>query len=252
MKLPTKGEPAARVMERLRAHRGQDTDWRDGKTLAGVFHADARVEQVAQDAMRLYMWDNALDPRLTPSLLELETQVVHQAASHLHGDASVVGNFTSGGTESVMLAVKTARDWARVHRPQITRPQVVLPLTAHPCFHKAAHYLDVEAVIVPVDPRTLTVTAESMAAAVTDRTILLVGSAPSYAHGIIAPISDLGALAIERGLLLHVDACVGGFLLPLFEELGAQPQQIATGGPEVSWRENVPKPFCFVCRKWRD
>ena len=155
MKIPPRGQKSEDVLKHLGAYRQKDTNWRDGKTLAGVFHADERVEHVAEEALRAYMWENALDPRLVPSLLQLEKEVIAQAATHLGGDENTVGNFTSGGTESVILAVKTARDWARIHRPHIEKPQMVLPITAHPCFHKAAHYLNVEAVIVPVDPRLL-------------------------------------------------------------------------------------------------
>jgi len=132
----------------------------------------------------------------------------------------VVGNFTSGGTESIILAVKTARDHARATRPTVTRPEVILPVTAHAAFQKACHYLDVVPVRVPVDTTTFKADVDAIGRAITPNTVLLVGSAVSYAHGVVDDIPALGALAQERGLLLHVDGCMGGFLLPYFRRLG--------------------------------
>jgi glutamate/tyrosine decarboxylase-like PLP-dependent enzyme len=140
-------------------------------------------------------------------------------ASLLGGDSSVCGNMTTGGTESLLMAVKTARDWARKHRPEITSPEIVLPVTAHPAFDKAGSYFDVKMVHVPVrgDFRADT---EAMREAITDDTIMLVSSAPSYPHGVVDPIEELGAIAQEYGLLFHTDSCVGGFMLPFIRDLG--------------------------------
>jgi sphinganine-1-phosphate aldolase len=146
---------------------------------------------------------------------------VAMAVAHLRGDEDCVGNFTSGGTESCMLAVKTARDYARSERG-IAEPEIILPVTAHACFQKAAHYFDMKMHLVPVDPDTWKVRPGDMAAAINPNTILLVGSACQYAHGVVDPIPELGALALERNLLLHVDGCIGGFVLPYFRRLGAQ------------------------------
>ena len=143
------------------------------------------------------------------------------AAAHLNGDAEVAGNFTSGGTESIILAVKAARDYARDRRPEITQPELLLPTTAHAAFQKAAHYLDLTPVMVPVDPTTFKADPDAMRRAISPRTVLMVGSAISYAHGVIDPIRELGQIALEHNLLLHVDACMGGFLLPYFRRLGA-------------------------------
>jgi len=115
--------------------------------------------------------------------------------------------------------VKTARDWARAERG-IARPELVLPVTAHACFHKAAHYFDMPLRLVEVDPASWKVRPEAMAAAITPDTALIVGSACQYAHGVIDPIADLGALAQDRGVLLHVDGCIGGWLLPFLRRLG--------------------------------
>ncbi len=141
-------------------------------------------------------------------------------AHHLGGDKNVVGNFSSGGTESIILAVKAARDCYRNKRPGIKTPEMVLPTTAHAAFHKAAHYLGIMVVPVPVDPQTFKIQADDVRRAITNNTIMLVGSAPSYAQGVIDPISELGEIALEKDLWLHTDACMGGFLLPYFKRLG--------------------------------
>ncbi|MBM4269752.1 MAG: aspartate aminotransferase family protein [Deltaproteobacteria bacterium] len=221
MRIPARGLPREALFARLEQFRSRDVDWRSGRTWAYVYDAGREAEDVVKQAFTSYLCENALDPTAFPSALRLENELIAMAAAHLGGDAEVVGSFTSGGTESIFLAVKTARDHARVHRPEIGRGQIVLPETAHAAFHKAAHYLDVEPVVVPVDPTTFRADVGAVRDAIGPRTILLVGSAVSYAHGVVDPIRELGALARERGLLLHVDGCMGGFLLPYLAQLGA-------------------------------
>jgi glutamate/tyrosine decarboxylase-like PLP-dependent enzyme len=130
------------------------------------------------------------------------------------------GTATTGGTESVILAVKSARDYARKTRPHITAPKMLLPETAHACFHKAAHYLGVEIVVVDVDPVTLQANVDDARSKMNGDVILVVGSAPGYAHGVVDPIKELAALAMEHGTLMHVDACVGGCVLPFLRDIG--------------------------------
>lgn len=225
LKMPAAGRGRDEVLEELGAFRSRDVSWRDGKTFAYVYHASEEATAVAERAFQMYLWENALDPTVFPSLLELETQIMSMAASHLGGDEKVVGNFTSGGTESVLLAVKTARDYARSRRPALAerreRGEVILPVTAHPCFHKACAYFDLDAVIVPVDPTTYRADVGAIRDAISPRTVLIAASAPSYAHGVIDPIEEIGAVALEHDVLFHVDACIGGFLLPFFRDLGA-------------------------------
>ena len=220
MRIPEHGLDREELFARLEDYRAADLPWRSGRIWAYIYDPGAEAEAVIKDAFCAYLTENGLDPTVFPSALRLENEVVAMAAAHLHGDEHVAGNFTSGGTESIMLAVKAARDHAREHRPHITRPQILLPETAHAAFQKAAHYLCVEPVVVPVDPVTFRADPEAMRAAITDDTILLVGSAISYAHGVVDPIRELGELALERDLLLHVDGCMGGFLLQYFERLG--------------------------------
>ena len=209
------------MLATLEAFKAQDLDWRKGRTWAYVYPVEPAIERVGKQAYLSYLTENALDPTVFPSCLILENQLVAIGAAHLGGDEDVAGNFTSGGTESILMAVKTARDRARALRPEITTPQMVLPVTAHAAFHKAAAYFDVELVLVEVDPTTYRATAEAVRDAMTDQTILVVASAPSYAHGVIDDVAGIAAVAEERGVLCHVDACMGGWLLPYLKRAGA-------------------------------
>jgi len=219
-KIPDKGVPRNELFARLETFRGKDVDWRSGRTWAYVYDPGLETEEVVKQAFSSYLSENGLDPTAFPSALALENEIVAMAIAHLNGDANVVGTFTSGGTESIILAVKTARDRARKLQPEIREPEMVLPETAHAAFHKAAHYLDVKPVVVPVDPQSFRADVKNVRDAITPNTILLVGSAISYAHGVVDPIRELGQLALERNLLLHVDGCMGGFLLPYLRRLG--------------------------------
>jgi len=208
------------VLGALEAFKTRDMDWKSGKVWCYVYNPGEEVSEVVKEAYLSYLTENGLDPTVFPSMLKLETDVVRMVATLLRGDENVVGHITTGGTESIMLAVKTARDRARALHPEITQPEMVLPRTAHASFHKAAHYLGVKPVIVEINPDTFMVEAAAMRAAITGNTILLVASAPSYSQGVIDPISEIGTLAQEKGLLFHVDGCVGGIHLSFMRKLG--------------------------------
>lgn len=222
MNIPKTGTKKEALLERLESYRENDMPWREGRTFGYIFDAGKEVDAVAKAAFTSFLSENALDPTVFPSLLRFENEVISMARAHLRGDEDVVGVFSSGGTESILLSVKTARDYCRKTRPEVKRPNLVMPETAHAAFFKACAYLDVEPVIVPVNSDTYRADVEAMTAAITEDTILLVGSAPSYAHGVVDPIPELGAVAKAKDLLFHVDACIGGFLLPYFERLGAK------------------------------
>ncbi|WP_243766936.1 aminotransferase class V-fold PLP-dependent enzyme [Streptomyces sp. GC420] len=211
--------PAEEVLARLRALREGDAPTRGGRTFAYVYDAGLDgLDELAAAAYSTFATVNGLDPTVFPSVARLENDLVGAVAALL-GAPGAQGTFTSGGTESIMLAVKTARDHARAVRG-VREPQLVLPSTAHAAFHKAAAYLCVEPVVVSVDPHTFRADASATAAAITDRTALVVASAPSYAHGVIDPVPEIAAAAAERGVLCHVDACIGGWLLPHLRRAG--------------------------------
>lgn len=220
MKLPAKGLTSEAIDQHLSALEAQDLNWRDGRIMGYIYAPREETLEVARQAYMRFLIPNPLDPTVFPSLLKLENEIIGVALEHLHAPReTAAGSFTSGGTESIILAVKAARELARRTRG-IDTPQMILPVTAHAAFHKAAEYLDVEKVMIDVDPKTFRARPEAYAEAITERTILMVASAPSYAHGVVDPIPEIGAIALERDVLLHVDACVGGWLLPYFERLG--------------------------------
>ena len=203
-------------LERLRALQGADLPVHGGRTLAYVYDSgDAEVDRVGSEAVAAYAASNALDPTAFPSLLQMENELVGFACGLLDAPDTAVGTVTSGGTESILLAVQGARD----SRPDVARPRMVLPSTAHAAFHKAAHYFGVEAVLVPVGP-DFRADAGAMAAAIDDDTLLVVASAPSYAHGVVDPVAEIAAAAAARGVRCHVDACIGGWVLPYAARLG--------------------------------
>lgn len=221
MHIPATGMPAAAILATLRNFKAHDMDWQAGRVFAYVYQPDEATAALVKDAYMLYLTENCLDPTTFPSTAKLESDIVRMLANLLQGDEQVAGNVTSGGTESILLAVKTARDWARVHRPHILQPEMVLSRTAHAAFHKAAHYLGVRPVVVDFDPVTFAADVTAMEAAITPNTILLVASAPCYSQGVIDPVEAIAALARTHGLLCHVDACVGGIHLSFLRKLGA-------------------------------
>jgi sphinganine-1-phosphate aldolase len=220
MNIPQQGLSKEEILNTLRGFKARDMDWRAGKVWCYVYNPGEDPADVTREAYLSFLSENGLDPTVFPSLLQLETDVVRAVIHLLRGDSDAVGHLTSGGTESIMLAVKTARDKTRAERPEITQPEMVLPKTAHAAFHKAAHYLSVKPVVVDINPQTFKVRAEDMAKAITPHTILLVASAPNYSQGVIDPIEEIARIAKERDLLFHVDACVGGLHLSFMRKLG--------------------------------
>jgi len=217
--LPSQGTPSEIILERMKKLREHDANWRAGKTWSLVYHAGDEVTELLKEAYTMFFSENGLNPMAFPSLRTFEAEVLAMTAGLLGGDADTAGNMTSGGTESILMAVKTAREWARAKKPAITAPEMILPATAHPAFEKAAHYFGVKPVHVPVSS-DFRAEIEAARAAITPNSILMVGSAPSYPQGVVDPITDLARIAQENGLLFHVDACVGGFMLPFVRRLG--------------------------------
>ena len=215
---PAQGRPVDELISELRGGRGDDADWRRGRTFSLVYNAaDPELERLHEAVAAEYLHENYLNPFAFPSLLRMEREVVAMGADLLHGNPRG-GKLTSGGTEILFLAVQVARDHAREARG-VSEPRIVLPATAHPAFAKACHYLDVDEVRVPVgaDGRA---DVAATAAALDPRTALVVGSAPCYPFGVVDPVPELAALAVEHGALCHIDACLGGWLLPFLERLG--------------------------------
>lgn len=218
-RLPEKGIPKDEVLAAMRALREKDVKWQEGRLFSLIYYAGEDITDVLKEAAMLFFSENGLNPSVFPSLRQMEAEVVAMSADLLGGDEHTAGTMTSGGTESILLAVKAAREWARANRPDIREPEMILPLTAHPAFEKAAHYFDVKPVRAAIGA-DFRADPEAVRAAITPRTILMVGSAPCYPFGIVDPIADMATIAQERGILFHVDACVGGFMLPFVRKLG--------------------------------
>lgn len=216
MKFPDAGTPREQVLAQMEELRRGDVDWRGGKTFGYVYNAGEEVLRLADDAAKLFLHTNALSLSAFPSLRRFEAETLAMCSDLLHGGDQAAGSLTSGGTESICMAVKTARDHARRTRTALTKPEMVVPVTIHPAFQKAGHYFDVKVVAVPVDA-DCRVSAGAVREALTDQTILIAGSAPCFPFGVIDPITELAGLASERGLWMHVDACLGGLLLPFIE-----------------------------------
>jgi glutamate/tyrosine decarboxylase-like PLP-dependent enzyme len=215
---PERGSDRERLFARLEAFKAGDVPWAEGRVFAYVYDPGPEARAIVHDAFDLFLTENGLDPTAFPSALQLERDIIGMALDLLNAPGGATGNFTSGGTESIMLSVRAAREYARQRNPDIGRPELVLPETAHAAFFKACDYFDIRPVVTPVDPETFRADPEAIAAAIGPETILLVASAPSYAHGVIDPIEAIGAIAAEHGLLFHVDACMGGMYLPFVDE----------------------------------
>jgi glutamate/tyrosine decarboxylase-like PLP-dependent enzyme len=214
---PQHGIAKDALFAELVANRHDDADWRAGRLFSLVYHPDhPDLEETLAAVSREYLAENALNPFRFPSLARLEREVADMVADLLHGTPGA-GGLTSGGTESILVAVYVARELARDRG--IDRPVLVTGITAHPAFAKACHLLGVEQrrVAIGEDHR---IDVDALAAAIDDRTAMVVASAPNYPFGVIDPIEPIAAVAAERGVLCHVDACLGGLLLPFWERLG--------------------------------
>ncbi len=216
MGIPIHTQKPAEVLAGLERFRERDLRWKEGRAFSLAYYAGPEAYALGIEAYSQFSSENSLNTDAFPSLKAMQAEVIGNVCALLGGDEQSVGVFTSGGTESILTAVKGARQWGRSRG--ITHPQMVLPTSAHAAFSKAAAYFDVKTIRVPVhsDYRA---DVEAMAAAITPDTILLVGSAPTYPQGVIDPIPELGALAQEFDVLFHVDACMG-FTLPWLEKLG--------------------------------
>ena len=218
--LPQQGRAIDDVIEDLAAKREHDARWQDGRTFGMVYDGGPGVHEVAERAAVMYLHENALNMLAFPSLRAIQNEVVAWTSDLLHGPESAAGFLTSGGTESIQCAVLAARERGRAERG-IHAGEIVVAESAHAAFHKAAHMYDMPIRSVPVlDDWTADV--DAMAELVTDRTVLVVGSAPQYPQGVVDDIPAIAELAASVGANCHVDACMGGFVLPFAEMLGRE------------------------------
>lgn len=212
MSIPFEGRNPQDILHDLRALKKDDIQWRNGRLFSYIYHPGDEGEALLKAAYSEYLTENGIDPTSFPSLVQMENDVIGFMGKWLRGDENVVGHLTTGGTESLLLALKTARDRARALQPHITKPEVILPFTVHSSFFKACAYFDLVPVVIPVrdDYRA---DVEAIRNAITENTVLITASAPSYAFGVVDPIREIGEIALENDILFHVDACIGGFIV---------------------------------------
>jgi len=220
--LPAKGRSKEQILEEMQAFfHFEEPKWRNGFVSGAVYHGDQSHIDFQNQVYAINSQSNPLHFDVWPSNVKFEAEIVSMTA-HMLGSGKtsdeIVGTVSSGGTESILLAMKTYRDWAR-DKKGITDPEMVVPNTAHAAFDKASQYFGIKMVRIPVEA-DFCADVDAMRAAITPNTIVLVGSAPPFPHGIIDPIEELSEMARERGIGFHTDACLGGFILPWAEKLG--------------------------------
>ena len=211
--MPAAGRTWTELQDEMLARGQGDAKWREGKTAVYVFNAGEDVAQVQKEAYTMYMSENGLGPAAFPSLQQMEEEVIGMGLFLLHGSEDAGGSMTSGGTDSITMAVKTARDCALANKSTTGQLNLVLPWSAHPAFDKAAKLMLLEIRRIPCRPDLLADCA-AMEQAIDENTIMLVGSAPNFPYGLIDPIEALGEIACRKDVWLHVDACVGGYIAP--------------------------------------
>ena len=217
--LSRKGRSSSAVLGDLQAYGAHDTDYKSGRLWSLVYYLDEEYAAFQAQAYQAFSSANGLNPTAFKSLKQFETEIIAGVSEMLHGTPEVCGVVTSGGTESCLLAVKTYRDMARARG--VKRPEMVLPVTAHVAWFKASEYFDVKVRLLPLD-KNLRADVGKLPRLVNRNTVMILGSAPEYPHGTIDPIEAFGAIAQKRGVPLHVDACVGGFILPFMEMNGQE------------------------------
>ena len=221
-RLPETGRDRGEILREMETFKDREQKrWQDGFVSGCVYHGDPDFVDFMNRVYAIQSQSNALHSDVWPSVSKFEAEIVSMTATMLgagQAEAEVCGSVTSGGTESILLAMKTYRDWAR-DKKGIRKPNVVAATSAHTAFDKAAQYFDIDLVRVPV-ATDFRADVTTMAQAITRDTIALVGSAPGFPHGVIDPIAELSEIARERGIGFHTDACLGGFVLPWAGQLG--------------------------------
>jgi sphinganine-1-phosphate aldolase len=219
--IPLKGKAYDKILEDMESFRNQDADFIGGRTWSLVYHLSLEHDAFLKKAHNLYFSENALNPMAFQSLKRFEHEVVKMAADLLNGDENVVGTMTSGGTESCLLPVMAYRELARSKKRWGSKftPEMIAPESIHVAWEKAAKYFNVKMVSIPLKD-DFTGDVDILKKKINKNTIMIVASAPSYPHGVIDPIEDIGQIACEKNIPFHVDSCLGGFFLPFLEQIG--------------------------------
>jgi glutamate/tyrosine decarboxylase-like PLP-dependent enzyme len=216
--MPDEGRPVDEISTQLEAFKERDPHYKDGRVWSLVYYLDEEHSEFIKDSYHRFACENGLNPGAFKSLKKMETEVISATADILHGTPEVCGVVTSGGTESCLMAVKTYRDMARAER-RVRKPEMIMPTTAHVAWFKASEYFGVKIRLVPLKD-DFTPDLKKLQKLINRNTVMILGSAPEYPHGTIDPIEAMGEIAQKKNIPLHVDACVGGFILPFMEMNG--------------------------------
>ena len=219
IRFPETSLDADAVLSEITGLKSKDVTWKDGRMFGYIYHPGGRESKAIEQAYRLFCHENALNPSLFSSLRKMENETVAMVADLLHAGEGWAGNMTSGGSESIIMAVKTGRDRARRIHPEIKDPEMIAPISTHPAFSKACHLTGVHAIYAPLSPDKR-VDVSEVEKLITPNTVMLSASAPCFPYGVIDPVEEMAGLALKHDLLFHVDSCLGGLFLPFIEALG--------------------------------
>lgn len=220
LQLPEHGMNKPEILDRMKSYGINDANYHDSRTWSLVYYLGEEHTELLKEAYNLYFSENGLSPIAFQSLKRFESEVIRMTATMLNGDKNVVGAMTSGGTESCLLPVIASRDRARsIKKHMLGKPNMIAPESIHVAWRKAAHYFGVKLIEAPLD-KDYRVDVNAIKKLINRNTVLIVASAPSYPHGVVDPIEDLAAIARQHNIPLHIDSCLGGFLLPFVEKLG--------------------------------
>jgi len=216
--LPEQGLPADQLLSKLKTWAAYEEGvWAKGKASGAIYHGGRELLETLTKAYAYFALSNPLHPDLFPYVRKMESEVVRMTCSLFNGDSETCGFMTSGGTESILMAVKAYRDKAYAERG-VTEPELIACTTAHAAFEKACAYFRIKLVNIPAHETTQEIDVLKVAAAINKSTIAIVGSAPTFPHGVVDPIPRLAALAQRHNIGLHVDCCLGSFCIPFAEE----------------------------------
>lgn len=227
-RLPEQGRDTDDIFKELSAMSAEENaKWKNGKVSGTFYHAGDEHRAFQNKIFSLFSHVNVLQVDLCPSMSKFESEIIAMTARMLNGDAvrnynpddEICGSVTFGGSESIMMAMKVYRDRGRIEK-NITAPEIILPITAHPAFHKAGEYFGMKMVLAPVDESDYRVIPGEVAKLINGNTVAIVGSAGNYPYGLIDPMEELSDIALAHDVGFHIDGCLGGFILPWIERLG--------------------------------
>lgn len=217
--LPSKGMEKEELLKLMDQRKEQDTkNWINGKITGAVYHGGQEHYDFVGQVFSRWAFCNPLHPDLHPALRQMDSEVVQMVINMYHGGPDACGSFTTGGTESILMAMKAHRDWGEEAKG-ITEPNIVICTTAHAAFDKAGKYFKIQVRKARPDG-DMAVDLKHMKQLIDRNTVAIVGSCCQYCHGTIDPIQEMGKIALKKNIGLHVDCCLGGFLVPFMEKAG--------------------------------